>query len=107
MYACTVELYDILKGKNVLVKSVYCITEYSICNLVCQLEHIVEIFQYVMLKVKGKVHCRRFREGVEELLYAFFNLSARSWWAVDTTSRVLCSLYRGQAGPKCGLDRCR
>lgn len=60
------ELYDILKGKNALVKSVYFITEYIIFNFVCQLEHIVEILQYVMLNVRGKVHCRTGHDSERE-----------------------------------------
>ena len=61
----TMELYDILKGKNALVKSVYYLTEYAICNLVHQLKCIIEILQYMMVKIEGKVHPRTGHEGPE------------------------------------------
>lgn len=30
VYACTAELYDILKARNALVKSVHCVTECTV-----------------------------------------------------------------------------
>jgi len=34
IYACTIKSHDILKAKNFLVKSVYYITDYTVCIVV-------------------------------------------------------------------------
>jgi hypothetical protein len=34
IYACTVKLYNTLNAQNALVKSMYCVREYTLCNLI-------------------------------------------------------------------------
>jgi hypothetical protein len=59
------KLYDILKGKNALVKSLLYLTEYAICDLVHQLKHIIEILQYMMVQLEDKVRPVAGHESLE------------------------------------------
>jgi len=42
------KVYNILKAQNTLLKSVYCITEYTICNLI---SHLCAIFIQLLLRI--------------------------------------------------------